>query len=122
MYIVYVKTDEQGRVTDINSSAFLEQTEGWVEIARGDTPAHMHAQGRYLPLPIHDEDGLCNWALTGGVICRRSDEEKALDAENLQSQQHASISETVATLQAQMAEMSQALDMLLLGVTEDEPV
>lgn len=118
MYIVYAKTDEQGRVTDINSSAFLDQTEGWVEIARGDTPTHMHAQGRYLPAPIYDEDGRYNWGLSAGMLYRRSDEEKALD---IIDESHGTGNAAIDGLTERVDSHDQQIAMLLEGVTaEDE--
>ena len=33
-YLVYIRVDDAGRVVGINSSAFLADTEGWVEIDR----------------------------------------------------------------------------------------
>ena len=35
-YKVYVKTDEKGRITAINSDVFLHTLEGWQEIDRGN--------------------------------------------------------------------------------------
>lgn len=34
-YIVYVITDTQGRIAAINSSAFMPDTTGWVQIDQG---------------------------------------------------------------------------------------
>ena len=52
VYIVYVKVDFENRVIDVNSSAFLPDTEGWIEIDGGIGDKYHHAQGNYFPLPI----------------------------------------------------------------------
>lgn len=57
-YIVYIKPDDQNRIKAVNSSAFLRDTDGWVEIDRGFDTRHHHAQGNYFPLPIYDERGI----------------------------------------------------------------
>ena len=33
-YVVYIKVDEQNRIQAVDSSAFLTDTDGWVEIDR----------------------------------------------------------------------------------------
>ena len=75
-YIVYVRTDSDGIITDINSSAFISGT-SWVEIDRGEGDKYHHAQGHYLEHGLADEDGIYNYKLVGGVPVLRSDEEKA---------------------------------------------
>ena len=50
-YTVYVKTNELGYITAVNSSAFLSDTSGWTEIDRGNGDKYHHAQGNYFPLP-----------------------------------------------------------------------
>lgn len=63
-YIVYVKTDGENRITAVNSSAFLHDTDGWTEIDRGYTQRHHHAQGNYFPQPIMDERGIYRYEYT----------------------------------------------------------
>lgn len=48
-YIVYVKPNENGYITSVNSSAFLTDTTGWVEIDKGYGDRFHHAQGNYFP-------------------------------------------------------------------------
>ena len=75
-YIVYVRVDEDGVITAINSSAFISG-EGWTEIDRGTGDRFHHAQGMYLEQGLTDECGIYNYKLSGGVPVLRSDEEKA---------------------------------------------
>lgn len=42
-YSVYIKTDESGRITAINSDAFLTSFEGWQKVAEGTEDKHHHA-------------------------------------------------------------------------------
>lgn len=79
-YIVYIRVDDAGRVIDINSSAFLQNTEGWVEVDRGLSDRYHHAQGNYLPGPIHGLDNIPIYKLDMGKIVKRSEEEKRADA------------------------------------------
>ena len=51
-YIVYVKPNDSGYITAVNSSAFLDDTNGWVEIDSGYGDKYHHAQGNYFPEPI----------------------------------------------------------------------
>ena len=74
--IVYVKTDKDGVITAIDSSAFISGA-GWTEIDRGEGDKYHHAQGHYLELGLTDADGLYNYKLVGGVPALRSDDEKA---------------------------------------------
>lgn len=53
-YIVYVKTDSSGRITAINSSAFLSETDGWVQIDSGVGDKYHHAQGNYPAAAAYD--------------------------------------------------------------------
>lgn len=66
-YIVYVKPEENSYITAINSSAFLTDTTGWVEIDRGYGDKHHHAQGNYFPESIFTDGGAYRYKLVDGV-------------------------------------------------------
>ena len=78
-YDVYVKPDESGRITAINSSAFLADTDGWVKIDHGEGDAFHHAQGNYFPQPIIDERGVYRYKLVDGKIVERTAAEMDAD-------------------------------------------
>lgn len=80
VYGVYVRTDAQGRVTAINSDAFLQDTTGWVKIDEGSGTRYMHAQGNYLPDMIMDDRGVSRYKLDAGVLVERTAEEMDADA------------------------------------------
>lgn len=76
-YMVYVKTDENGIITAINSSAFLSDTTNWAEIDEGDGDRFHHAQNHYLPVGLTDENGIYNYKLVDGTPVLRTEEDKA---------------------------------------------
>lgn len=57
-YGVYVREDAAGRIYDINSDAFIFNTQGCVKIDEGYGDRYHHAQGNYLPKPKMDERGI----------------------------------------------------------------
>lgn len=84
-YKVYVKTDSSGRITAINSDAFLEESVlGWTKIDEGTGDRFHHAQGNYLPLPLMTEQGAYRYKLVKGKPMERSAEELAADITALQ--------------------------------------
>lgn len=62
-YIVYVKTNGSGYIIAVNSSAFLTDTTGWVEIDKGNGDKYHHAQGNYFPEPIITDGGAYRYKL-----------------------------------------------------------
>ena len=65
-YIVCVKPNENGYITAVNSSAFLSDTTGWVEIDSGYGDRYHHAQGNYFPGPIYTMGGAYRYKLVDG--------------------------------------------------------
>ena len=78
-YDVYVKPDEAGRITAINSSAFLSDTDGGIKIDHGVSDKFHHAQGNYFPKPIMDERGIYRYKLVDGEAVERTQEEMDAD-------------------------------------------
>lgn len=74
-YLVYIRVDDAGRVVGINSNAFMDDTDGWVQIDSGHGDRYHHAQGNYLPGPLVDERGVYRYALEDGAIVERTQEE-----------------------------------------------
>lgn len=77
-YRVYVQTDEQGRITAVNSSAFVSGDWG-TEIERGYGDKYHHAQGNYFPQPIYTEDGIPRYKLKDGKAVERTEGEIEAD-------------------------------------------
>lgn len=74
-YAVLVRTDEQNRIIAINSSAFVTDTDGWVQIDKGDGDRYHHAQGNYLPLPLTEDRGVYRYKLADGHAVERTQAE-----------------------------------------------
>ena len=82
-YIVYVKPNDIGYITAINSSAFLPDTTGWVEIDRGAGDRYHHAQNNYFDQPIRTESGVYRYKLVDGKPVECTAEEIAAQEEAL---------------------------------------
>lgn len=65
-YIVYVKPNDAGYITAVNSSALLTDTTGWVEIDRGAGDRYHHAQNNYFDQPIRTDSGVYRYKLVDG--------------------------------------------------------
>lgn len=72
-YKVYIKVNEYGVITAINSSAFLSDTTGWIEVDKGYGNRFHHAQGNYLSTCLIDENGIYQYEYEDGTIKTRSD-------------------------------------------------
>ena len=83
-YIVYVKTDSNGCITTVNSSAFIADTIGWIAIDEGIGDRYHHAQGNYFPLPIVTDGGAYRYKLVDGVPVECTAEEIAYQEAALQ--------------------------------------
>lgn len=107
-YIVYVKTDEQNRITAINSSAFILDPSGWVETDSGFGDKYHHAQGNYFDKPIMDERGIWRYKLENGKPVERTQEEMDADYVPYVKQPDAKDIE-IAELKEQVAALSAAM-------------
>ena len=72
---VYIKTDDKGNITGVNSSIFLDDTADWTEIDEGTGDRYAHAQGHYFDNPIMTEEGIYRYKYTGGVVSEKTAEE-----------------------------------------------
>lgn len=108
-YIVYVQTDEQNRITAVDSSSFIADASGWIEIDSGFDYRHHHAQANYFPQPIYDENGIHRYKLENGSPVERTAEEMAADY--VPHAQQPSDAERIAALEEQLAAAK-----ILLGV------
>lgn len=116
-YKVYIKTDEKERITAINSSAFLSSLDGWIEIDSGYGDKYHHAQGNYFPLPIMDDNGVYRYKLLDGKPVERTQAEMDADKQNVVAPSR-TLENRVETLEYSNAELTEAVDMILSGVTE----
>ena len=78
-YKVFLKINQDGLVTAVNSDAFLSDTDGWTEIDEGEGDAFHHAQGNYLDKPLMTMQGIYQYKLVEGEIQERTAEEIQAD-------------------------------------------
>ena len=116
MHKVYIKTDDVGRVLAINSDAFLPDLIGWTQIDEGHGDKYHHAQNNYLPMPIMDERGINRYKLVDGKPVERTQEE--MDADYVEPEPVPTAEERITALEQENANLKEALDLLLSGVTE----
>lgn len=67
-YIVYAKTDTENNIIAINSSAFLQDTTGYIQIDEGMGDKCHHAQANYFEKGLFDEFGRCNYKYIDGEV------------------------------------------------------
>lgn len=80
-YKVFAKIDEKGNITQINSSAFIPESDltNWTEIDEGYGLSYHHAQNNYLPGPLRDYRGIPRYKLVDGKAQERTTEEIEAD-------------------------------------------
>lgn len=104
MVCVYIKTDERGNVTDVNSGIFLKDTDGWIKIDGGEGDRYAHAQGNYFAKPIADAYGIYTYKYENGAVREKTEEEKAKERENLPKPQPGE-GERLAALESAVMEL-----------------
>ena len=113
-YDVYVKTNDNGYITAVNSSAFLTDTTGWTEIDSGTGDKYHHAQGNYLPGPLMTEGGAYRYKLVNGKPVECTEEEIQEQEEANQPELPPDPGSYEARIQALEAELAAA--KIILGV------
>lgn len=58
---VYIKTDSNKVITEINSSIFIRDSTEWIQIDEGYGDKYAHAQSQYLKKGLTDEKGRYNY-------------------------------------------------------------
>lgn len=114
IYKVYVKTNADGIITAVNSSAFLSDTTGWTEIDEGTGDRYHHAQGHYLDKSLTDENGIYNYLLIGGKPVLRSEEHKQPELDRINA------AAEIAQLKQKLAETDYIAAKLAEGVATPE--
>ena len=80
---VFIKTDNSNNIIDINSSIFLTDLTGWVEIDEGTGDKYAHAQGHYFNKPLINENSINNYNYLNGVVTEKTPEEIATETPEL---------------------------------------
>ena len=113
-YDVYVKVNESGYITAVNSNAFLTDLTGWTEIDRGPGDKYHHAQGNYFPMPIMTDGRAYRYKLVNGKPVECTSEEIQEQEEANQPELTPSPGDHEARIQALETELAAA--KIILGV------
>ena len=79
MFDVFVKVDSEGRIINISSSMYIDDTEGWTLIDSGMGDKYQLAGGNYFNKPIRNIMGIPVYKMEMGEIRERSEEEIRAD-------------------------------------------
>ena len=112
-YIVYAKTDSNGYITAVNSSAFLLDITGWVEIDSGYGDRYHHAQGNYFQLPIITDGVAYRYKLADGKPVECTAEEIAEQEDALRP---VPVPDPQDDMDAMLVDHELRLTMLELGI------
>ena len=104
-YTVYVKPNDSGYITAVNSSAFLTDTTGWTEIDLGYGDKYHHAQGNYFPESIITDGGAYRYKLVDGKPVDCTAEEIAAQEEALKPVPTPSLETRVEVLESTTDDM-----------------
>lgn len=108
---VLVQTDEAGRVTAINSDAFVSG-DGWTAIDEGEGDRYRHAQNNYLPKPLTDERGVYRYKLVDGLVVQRTQAEMDADFDARPALEPTAEEKERTLLKAQIQALSDRNDFL----------
>lgn len=76
---VYIKIDENNNIIAVNSSIFLNDLTGWIEIDSGTGDRYAHAQGYYFDKPLMTETGIYRYQYLYKMIVEKTPEEIAAE-------------------------------------------
>ena len=108
---VLVQTDEAGRVTAINSDAFVSG-DGWTAIDEGEGDRYRHAQNNYLLKPLTDERGVYRYKLVDGLVAQRTQAEMDADFDARPAPEPTAEERERTLLKAQIQALSDRNDFL----------
>ena len=114
-YIVFVNSNASGYITAVNSSAFLPDTTGWVEIDRGNGDKYHHAQNNYLPQPLRTYGGAWRYKLVDGQVVECTAEEIAAQEEAMKPVSTPTLENRVETLETTTDDMILLMAELIGG-------
>ena len=106
---VYIQTDINKTVTAINSSIFLQDTTGWIEIDEGNGDKYAHAQSQYLEKGLMDEKCRFNYKYDNVLIELTEAEKEILFP------QITLVPTEVELLRQELITMQEAFDFMIMG-------
>mgnify|MGYP006887138431 FL=1 len=108
---VLVRIDDAGRVTAINSDAFVSG-DGWTQIDEGEGDRYRHAQNNYLLKPLTDERGVYRYKLVDGLVAQRTQAEMDADFDARPAPEPTAEERERTLLKAQIQALSDRNDFL----------
>lgn len=108
---VLVQIDDAGRVTAINSDAFVSG-DGWTAIDEGEGDRYRHAQNNYLLKPLTDERGMYRYKLVDGLVAQRTQAEMDADFDARPAPEPTAEERERTLLKAQIRALSDRNDFL----------
>ena len=108
---VLVRIDDAGRVTAINSDAFVSG-DGWTAIDEGEGDRYRHAQNNYLLKPLTDERGVYRYKLVDGLVAQRTQAEMDADFDARPAPEPTAEEKERTLLKAQIQALSDRNDFL----------
>lgn len=108
---VLVQTDNVGRVTAINSDAFVSG-DGWTAIDEGEGDRYRHAQNNYLLKLLTDERGVYRYKLVDGLVAQRTQAEMDADFDARPAPEPTAEEKERTLLKAQIQALSDRNDFL----------
>lgn len=120
---VYIKTDSNSNITDINSDVFINDTDGWIKIDEGIGDKYTHAQGNYLSNGLTTENGIYRYKYIDNKVIEKTYEEIQNETENNKNETEISDDELIQaemllnqeSIIAKQKEHDEILAVLLLG-------
>lgn len=111
-YIVYVKPNSNSYITAVNSSAFLTDTTGWVEIDRGYDDRFHHAQRNYFEKAIRTMGGAYRYKLANGkpVECTPEEISDQEEANKPAPSPSGDLESRVSTVESDVAALTAAIE------------
>ena len=118
-YKIFIRVDDSGRIIDVNSSAFLFDTTGWVQIDEGTGDRYHHAQGNYFPAILYDDRGIPRYAyVPDGSPKWRERTQEEMDADYVPPVTETPLADRVGAVEIRTGDLEEALNLILSGVTE----
>lgn len=108
-YKVYVFVNSNGYITSVNSSSFLNDISGWIQIDEGFGDKYHHAQGNYFSKALLTEEGAYNYKLVDGAPVECTSEEISAQEEALKQDSAPTVAESIAELEAQNEMLTQCV-------------
>lgn len=117
-YIVYVKVNAEGYITDVNSSAFVGDTAGWVEIDRGYGDRYALAQGNYFQEAILTDSDVYRYKLECNEAVKCTPEEIRGQREDIPVDKTLGLESRVTELENSNMQLRRTVEDVLNKITK----